>query len=120
MVGDIIHEFSMEAGERWILKDVIEHEFYLWNSSMYKIRIEYDILRRVIKSYMQYEGDPESLIECIVYGEQREDPERRNTRIKIVQAFDQSEIATTDEYDFKGNLLHNEYQLAKEYKAILN
>src|SRR5439155_5256029 len=46
--------------------------------------------------------------------------ETKNQRGKVVQVFDQAGVVTTEDYDFKGNLLQSKRQLAKEYKTNLN
>src|SRR5207244_1332772 len=43
-----------------------------------------------------------------------------NLRGKVVQLFDQAGAVTSDEYDFKGNLLRGQRQLAKDYKTTLD
>ena len=47
-------------------------------------------------------------------------PEAKNLRGKVVQLFDQAGLVTTEAYDFKGNLLQSQRQLAREYKATLD
>ena len=47
-------------------------------------------------------------------------PEAKNQRGKMVQNFDQAGVVTTDEYDFKGNLLSSSQRLANEYKNALD
>ncbi len=60
------------------------------------------------------------LVGRTLYGETQPDPETSNMRGKVVQLFDQAGVVTSDEYDFKGNLLRNQRQLAIEYKTTLN
>ena len=55
-----------------------------------------------------------------VYGETRPNPEASNLRGKVVQLFDQAGVVTSDDYDFKGNLLRSQRQLAREYKTTLD
>ena len=52
-----------------------------------------------------------------VYGETQPNPEANNLRGKVVQLFDQAGVVTSDDYDFKGNLLRSQRQLAQEYKT---
>ena len=60
------------------------------------------------------------LVSRTVYGESQPNPEVNNLRGKVVQVFDQAGVVTSDEYDFKGNLLRSQRQLAREYKATLD
>ena len=117
MLGNIIHQSSMESGQRWELKDVTGMVIYNWNSRMDRIRTQCDSLRRPIESYLQHDSGPELLVERTLYGEMTADPEKRNARTRVVQMFDQAGMAINGEYDFKGNLLSRHRQLAKEYKA---
>ena len=122
MVGNVIHQSSMESGERWVLNDVMANPLYIWNDRASQEHYRYDVLRRRIEAHVKLEDQPSSefLVERIVYGEARSNPERQNTRTRVIQTFDQSGIETTDYYDFKGNLLRSERQLAEEYKALLD
>ena len=45
------------------------------------------------------------LVGRTVYGESQPNPEANNLRGKVVQLFDQAGVVTSDDYDFKGNLL---------------
>ena len=120
MLGNRIHQDSMEAGERWILNDVAGKSLYSWDSRGQQFRALYDQLRRPTGSCV-LEGDgPELLVGRTVYGESCPDPETFNLRGKAYQNFDQAGVVTTDDYDFKGNLLKSNRQLAVEYKATLD
>jgi hypothetical protein len=48
MAGNITHQSSMEAGERWMLKDVKGKLIYGWDSRHNPVRNEHDALRRPI------------------------------------------------------------------------
>jgi RHS repeat-associated protein len=131
MLGNRIHQASMEAGERWMLNDVTGKPIRAWNSRRYNFRTEYDALRRPVKSFVQG-GDPAelnptvyaqpALFEGTVYSD---DPAsglseaqrtQANLRGKVYKHFDTAGIITSDAYDFKGNLLRSSRQLASDYK----
>ena len=120
MLGTQIHQASMEAGERWMLNDVAGQPIRAWDSRNHRFRTAYDPLRRPIETFMSEGTGLESLIGRTVYGESRPNPEAKNQRGKVVQLFDQPGMVTIDDYDFKGNLLASQRQLAREYKATLN
>jgi hypothetical protein len=120
MTGQITHQSSMEAGERWILKDVKGKLICGWDSRNNRVRNEHDALRRPVASYLQHKSELEALVERTVYGDTLADPQKTNSRTRVVQLFDQTGVLTNDEYDFKGNLLSSIRQLAKDYKSILN
>ncbi len=120
MLGTRIHQASMEAGERWMLNDVAGQPLYGWDSRGHRSRAVYDALRRPKDSYLREGAGTEHLIGSTTYGESQPNPEERNLRGKAVQTFVQAGVVTSDDYDFKGNPLSGQRQLAKEYKAILD
>jgi hypothetical protein len=50
MLGNLIHQLSMEAGDRWMLNDVSGNPIRAWDSQGHIYRIEYDPLRRPLRS----------------------------------------------------------------------
>jgi RHS repeat-associated protein len=103
----------MEAGERWMLNDVAGKPIYVWDSRNHQFHTAYDQLRRPVETSLREGAGSERLIGRTVYGETRPNPEANNLRGKVVQVFDQAGVVTTDEYDFKGNLLRSQRQLAE-------
>lgn len=120
LLGNRIYQASMEAGERWMLNDVTGKPLYAWDSRDHQFRTAYDPLRRPTDSFLREGGGPEWLIGRSVYGETRLNPEAHNLRGKVIQVFDQAGIVTSDDYDFKGNPLQSQRQLARDYKATLD
>jgi len=119
MLGNRIHQASMEAGERWMLNDVSGKSIRAWNSRGHSFRTEYDPLRRPLQSFVAGldANNPvlEILYEKSVYGEQQGDV--KNHRGRVYQAFDSAGVVTSVAYDFKGNLLHGTRQLVQDYKT---
>jgi hypothetical protein len=120
LLGNRIRQASMEAGERWMLDDVVGSPIRTWDSRGHRFRSAYDPLRRPSDSYLREGGGAEISIGRTVYGEARPDPEAHNLRGREVQLFDQTGVVTHDQYDFKGNLISSGRQLAVEYKATLD
>ncbi|MBI5909227.1 MAG: toxin [Betaproteobacteria bacterium] len=120
MLGNRIHQASMEAGERWMLLDVAGKSIYGWNSRDHRFRTAYDPLQRPTEAYLREGVGTELLVGRTVYGEGQPDPEANNLRGKVVQLYDQAGVVTSDDYDFKGNLLRSQRQLAVEYKTTLD
>ncbi|HEX4966044.1 MAG TPA: RHS repeat-associated core domain-containing protein, partial [Thermoanaerobaculia bacterium] len=115
-----IHQASMEAGERWVLNDITGKLLYGWDSRDHQFRTAYDLLRRPTGSFLREGAGPELLVGQTAYGESRPHPEATNLRGKVFQLLDQAGVVASDDYDFKGNLLRSERQLAQEYKATLD
>ena len=135
LLGNRIHQASMEAGERWMLNDVTGKVIRAWNSRRYQVRTEYDALRRPLQSFVQG-GDPaernatvftqEIVVARTIYGDSSEtglsEQQQRqvNLRGKVYQQRDGAGVVTTDRYDFKGNLLRSSRQFARDYKGTLD
>jgi RHS repeat-associated protein len=120
MLSNRVHQASMEAGEHWMLKDAADKPLYAWDSRDHQFRTAYDQLRRPTDVYLREGAGLEVLVRHTIHGETHPNPEASNLRNKVVQVFDQAGVVTSDEYDFKDNLLHSQRQLAQEYKATLN
>jgi hypothetical protein len=74
MLSNLIHQASMEAGQRWMLNGVAGKPIHTWDSRGHMFCIEYDELRRPIKSFV-IGADLTNLgrrilFERIIYGEQ--------------------------------------------------
>ncbi|WP_375758782.1 SpvB/TcaC N-terminal domain-containing protein [Corallococcus exercitus] len=111
LLGNRIHQSSMEAGQRWLLNDVAGKSLYTWDSRGHRSRTAYDVLQRPTASYLAKGAGPELLVGRGAYGESRPAPEARNLRGKRVELFDQAGVVTSDDYDFKGNLLRTSRRL---------
>jgi RHS repeat-associated protein len=120
MLGNRVRQTSMEAGERWTLNDVAGQPAFAWNSRSHRLRSTFDALRRPLDTFLQESSDPEQLIGHTVYGESVANPEAANLRGKIFQQFDQAGVVISEAYDFKGNMLAGQRQLAREYKTTLD
>jgi RHS repeat-associated protein len=120
LLGNRIHQMSMEAGERWLLNDVLDKPLYVWTSRIQRIRATYDQLRRPVESFLRDSASAEILVGRIKYGESQPKAELNNLRGKEVQVLDQAGVVTNVEYDFKGNLLRSRRQLASVYKTTID
>jgi RHS repeat-associated protein len=120
LLSQRVHHFSMEAGERWTLNDVAGKALYLWDGRNHQFRTAYDGLRRPTGSFMREGAGPELLVQNTVYGETQPNPESANLRGMVFQVFDQAGTVSNSRYDFKGNLLSSQRQLATDYKTTLD
>jgi RHS repeat-associated protein len=136
MLGDRLHEHSMEHGARWMLNDVAGQPIRFWDSRGHDLRIGYDALRRPVEKAVRGAGpdsDPRTrerdiVVERMEYGEAQPNAEALNLRGRIYRHFDSAGIVTHGRidasgqalaaYDFKGNLLHSTRQLASDYTSI--
>lgn len=119
LLGNRIHQASMEAGERWMLNDVTGKPIRAWDSRGFQRRMTYDALRRPTGLYVSDNGQAERLAEKTLYGDTPgalSAPEQTNHRGKPYQVYDDAGVVTSEAYDFKGNLLESRRQLRREYK----
>jgi len=115
LLGNRIHQHSMEAGARWMLNDVSGKPLRAWDQRGHTFRTDYDPLRRPLRSYV-IGADPmdpgkELLTERLVYGEQHPEAELRNLRGVLYLHLDQAGSAATEARDFKGNPLRTSRRL---------
>lgn len=115
MRGVPIHKTSMEAGERWQISDTLGRRILSWDSRQQHFRTVHDTLRRPTELFLT-ENLVEVMIERQVYGQDAE----HNQRGRVFQTFDQTGKVVNTEYDFKGNHLQYQRQLAVEHKENLN
>lgn len=124
MLGNRIHQASMEAGERWMLNDVAGKPIRAWDSRGHSFRTEYDPLRRPVRIWVTGANpanpNQEVLTERLVYGEQHLEAEARNLRGQVYLHLDQAGGVTNEAYDFKGNLLRSSRRLTREYKQAIS
>jgi RHS repeat-associated protein len=120
MLGNSVHQASMDAGERWMLNDGAGKSLYAWDSRDHRFRTAYDPLRRPTDSLLSEDGHAEMVVGRSIYGETRPNPEDDNLRGKVAQLNDQAGVVTSDRYDFKGNPLRSQRRLAQDYKTTLD
>ncbi|HET9431637.1 MAG TPA: toxin TcdB middle/C-terminal domain-containing protein, partial [Chitinophagaceae bacterium] len=120
MLGAQLYSLSMDAGERWVLNDVMGKLLRAFDSRNHVSRYEYDNLHRPTKVFLQDNGATEILIEKIVYGEEITNNKQLNLRGDTYQHYDAAGVATNGENDFKGNALQISRQLCNEYKTVID
>jgi RHS repeat-associated protein len=118
-----IHQVSMDAGERWMLHDVMDKPFSQWdqngvNSFLYSYT--YDPLHRPLQTNVQINGAG-YLTTYNVYGEgvfiHGAPDTANNLRGQLYRQFDQSGLVTHYLYDFKGNLVQSSRIFASAFMA---
>ena len=137
LLGNRVHQLSMEAGARWMLKDVAGQPIRAWDSRGHDFATRYDALRRpvaqTVRGTIAAESDPRTLgrqvlFDRIEYGEGLDNAKSLNLRTRAYRHFDSAGIATNarldasdgpiEAYDYKGNLLHSTRRLVTDYKGI--
>lgn len=129
LLGNRIHQASMDAGERWMLSDVLGQPIRAWDSRGHSFKTESDRLRRAIHHFVEgadsaaNASDPHTLngpvlFEKMVYGEGRPGAAAANLRTRLYQIFDAAGAITNEEYDFKSNLRRTVRHLTTDYKGL--
>lgn len=120
ILGRRILSQSMDAGNRWILQAVDGKPLCIWDSRDQRIRAQYDSLRRQTHQWLSVSGATEVLVGLTVYGEDAQTPGADNLRGKPWKSFDPSGMTKTVRFDFKGNPLEGNRQLAAQYKGTVD
>ncbi len=128
LLGEIVHQIGMDAGERWLLQDSAGNPIRAWDSRGHSFRNEYDSLRRPLNFLVSGTGnqsDPDVsgqdiLYQKYEYGEGQIDAQQRNLRGRVLQSHDGAGVMTHLEFDFKGNLLQSTRQLVVDYKSAVD
>lgn len=124
MLGNRIHQASMEAGQRWMLSDIAGNPIRAWDSLGHSFRTQHDPLRRPIRIYVtgadSNNPNRELLTERLVYGEQYPNAEQSNLRGVPCLHLDQAGAVNTLALDYKGNPLNTWRRIAAEYKQAIS
>lgn len=120
VLGSQVRQLSMEAGESRVLADVAGQPIYAWDSRGRRFHSTYDPLRRPLDVVLRAADGSEPVIGQTVYGEARANAEALNLRGRVFRHRDQAGAVVSEAYDFKGNLLVSQRQLAREYKRIVD
>jgi RHS repeat-associated protein len=114
--GNPIHQFNADSGHAWALNDVAGGAVLSFDSRGHGLRRTYDALRRPAELFVRTGAGAERLAERIIYGETVPDAATRNLRGKAFKSYDAAGVVTSEEYDFKGNLLSSSRQLLANYR----
>ncbi len=120
MLGTVAHTDSIDAGERWMLTDVLGAVLCAWDSRDHAIRRLYDDLRRPTHLYVKQGAGAEELAELTVYGEGIANPTVKNHRGRVYEQHDGAGRVRFVEYDFKGNVAETSRQLALAYQTLVD
>lgn len=127
IAGNLLFQHSMDAGDRWILNDAGGKALYAWDlnerrepdgSTVMENRLfntKYDRLHRPTEQWLTVNTGTPQMIERFTFGEGAANDRYNNLRGQLREHVDQSGRKTVRAYDFKGNVLAVERQLASNY-----
>lgn len=121
MTGKVLHNSTMDIGQDWVLYDVDGKILFRFQDQGIRIRTKYDILQRPTGHFHLYNSGTELQFEKFVYGDEPglDVPVMYNARGRIYKQYDQSGLVTM-QYDFKGNVVGTERQIARKYKGDID
>jgi len=114
MLGNICFQHSMDAGDRWMLADVMGKPLQLWDSMQQVFTYEYDDLHRPL-THLVNEGAGDKIFEKFEYGEGVVHDRVLNIRGKLYTHSDTAGLVTNEVFDYKGNLLRSSRRLLEDY-----
>lgn len=142
MLGNLVYQNSMDAGQRWLLTNILSKPLRTWDERNHEFQYFYDIAQRptlskVIEGDRKKQDDSEDpldhIFDRVIYGESlitgiRTDANRfnevdlqaRNILGQVIQHYDTGGLVELPEYDFKGQPLATTRKLFGKYKEVAN
>lgn len=123
MLGNLVYQNSMDAGQRWLLINILGNPLRTWDERNHQFQYFYDILHRPTHSKV-LGGDSDTpldhVFDRLFYGEPEPNPELKNLRGQVSKHYDTGGLIETPEYDFKGQPLSTTRKLLKNFKGVAN
>jgi RHS repeat-associated protein len=125
MLGNLVYQNSMDAGQRWLLHTVMGEPLRSWDERGFEFQYEYDELNRPTKSIVKHKGNEieaalDNIYDRIIYGEEIPWAKEKNLRGQLYRHFDTAGVEEFRAYDFIGNVLESKRKLYADYKRAVN
>ncbi|NMH88794.1 SpvB/TcaC N-terminal domain-containing protein [Flavivirga algicola] len=134
MLGNLVYQKCADAGQRWLLSNILDNPLRTWDERDHEIQYFYDIMSRPTYSKVintvGNSGDSllNNIFNRIIYGENLLTEDRsnetelqaRNVLGKVVQHYDTAGLLDTPEYDFKGQPRFTTRKLFSKYKETVD
>lgn len=131
IAGNLLFQHSMDAGDRWMITDAAGKPFYSLdlnelqledNSFLVEHKLyydEYDGLHRPTELWLTINDADPALIDKTIYGDDKTISEEFTSRAQALNLrgqaykhYDSGGVITNNHFDFKGNLLEAQKQIA--------
>jgi hypothetical protein len=131
MLGTPVYQKSMDAGQRWMLLNILGNPLRTWDERNHEFQYFYDTAHRPLHGKV-IGGDGAVLLDNIydrnIYGESLLLPNRANEAVlqaknilgKAIQHYDTGGLVDTPEFDFKGKPVFTTRKLFSNYKGVAN
>ena len=130
MLGNQIKQNSMDAGERWMLNNVVGNPMKGWDSRNHELSYVYDKLQRPTLMHVKGgdSGTPlDNIFERILYGDwegmtaaEKTQGQGDNLIGNPKEHYDTAGKIQFERYDFKGNLKKSIRRLAPNYTKVVD
>lgn len=120
MLGATCYGHSAEKGDRWTLANVVGNTVRLWDGADRTFRPTFDVLHRPLATHFQPTHGAEAVVSLNVYGEGHPSADALRLRGRLYRTYDQAGAVSLEGFDFKGNPLRIERQLARDYKNTVD
>lgn len=115
MLGRILYEKSMDAGESWSFHDSFDQTIHTWDGRGVHQQITYDKLGRPTSVRVDGALGLDQVVEKWEYGENAPNAKERNLKGRTFRHFDQAGLSTIDKYDLAGTPLKVLQQFRAQY-----
>ncbi len=131
MLGNLVYQKSMDAGQRWLLVNILGNPLRTWDERGHEFQFFYDEMHRLLQSKI-IGGDGGSALNNIfdrnIYGESLLLANRSNEAAlqsinilgKPIKHFDTGGVIETPQFDFKGQPIFSTRKLFKDYRSVPN
>jgi RHS repeat-associated protein len=131
MLGNKVYQNSMDAGQRWLLVNILGNPLRSWDERNHEFQYFYDVAHRPTHSkVLGGDGNTplDNIFDRMIYGESLLLPDRSNEATlqainvlgKPIRHFDTGGLMETTAYDFKGQPLFTTRKLFSKYKETAN
>ncbi|MGF1585702.1 MAG: SpvB/TcaC N-terminal domain-containing protein [Bacteroidales bacterium] len=136
MLGNLVWQNSMDAGQRWLLTNILSKPLRTWDERSHEFQYFYDLAQRPAYSKVTGGDGPvqlDNIFDKIIYGEseliydasglirQNENAlQARNILGQVIQHYDTGGLVDTPDYNFKGQPLANTRKMFSKYKEVAN
>ena len=130
MLGNMVYQHSMDAGQRWLLPNIAGNPLRTWDERNHTFLYFYDIVQRPTHSKVMG-GDGENTLDLVfdrvIYGENlltvgsdENELKAKNLLGMPVKQYDTGGLIEIPAYDFKGQPITTSRRLFKKYKEVAN
>jgi RHS repeat-associated protein len=127
-VHNFVHQFdlagrklrvdSVDAGLQLAFVGVTQKLLYTWDGVGRRVQTIYDELRRPTELWVkEQDAGVFYLAQRTIYGEDKPEPHQTHHRLQVWKVYDGAGLASSEIYDFKGNLIRQGRQLLLDGKA---